>query len=111
MDIFIIDINIYGRRIFNAQMTRTLYCGKKLLSQYCDNFTYARLSLTRMKLRGGPLLKNIDRTDSLDFHCRRHSETYRKRWKQAFNFSAVFYARPNIHIPPCSLESETCRPI
>lgn len=25
---------------------------------------------------------HIDRTD---FHCRRHSETYRKRWRQAFN--------------------------
>lgn len=25
-----------------------------------------------------------------------------------FLISAVFYARPNIHIPPCSLESEAC---
>jgi len=29
----------------------------------------------------------------------------------SFLISAVFYARPNIHIPPCSLESEACRSV
>lgn len=97
---------IRGRRISNAQIDACSLCGKKLLTRQFYVCTVP-LSLTRTKLRGGPLLKNIDRTDSLDFHYRRDIQKRIGNGGDKLLISAVFYARPNIHIP-CSLESEAC---